>query len=428
MKSNLKKLNKNQIKAVVDLNQQDLQKYIEKAENVIGGDTEIKGFRKGKAPKDLVNKHVGQEGIRSLALEIAIDQSMADVIRDNSLDVLGTSQLSVEKNDTVQLRYSVILELFPETVLADLSKIKVKRRDVGIEEKEVSDALEVVKNSRAKFIDKAENETAEKGDRVEVDFEVRKDGQTIEGGVSKNHPLVIGGRNFIPGFEDQLVGMKKGEDKSFSLVAPEDYFYKDVAGKKLDFDVKLGSLKKVITPEINDDFARSIGRFTDLSELKQSIKEGLVQEKNLKENQKLRLEILDNIIQQSKIEVPENMLNEQLDIMISDFDHTLHERGMELSLYLVKVGKSQEELKRDWTKDAEKQVKVSLILRKIAKEQNIKVSQEEIEETAGQVVQSAIARGEIEQTDIDPVKIKENVASRILNEKTLGFIESQCAI
>ena len=392
-------------------------------------DTLFDSEREGESPKDLLKKHIGQEGARSLALEIAVEQSLSEVIKNNSLDVLNTSNLSVEKNDSVQLRYSVVLDLFPEVNLVDLAGIKIKRKDAGVvEEKEINDALGAIRNARAKFVDRAEDEAAENGDRVEVDFEVKKDGQAIEGGISKNHPLIIGGRNFIPGFEDQLVGMKKGESRSFSLVAPVDYFHKDIAGKRLNFEVKMNDIKKVITPEINDDFAKTVGRFSDLNELKKSVKEGLAQEKILKENQKLRLEILDSIIQRSKIEVPENLLDNQLDIMVSDFDQTLHEKGMELGLYLAKIGKTQEELKNDWKKDAERQVKISLVLRQVAKDLHIEASQEEIEEAAGKLIQSAMLREGAEQAEIDPLKIKEKVAAGIVNEKTLEYIESRCAV
>lgn len=428
MKTNLQKQNKNQVKATVELDQEDLQKYLNKAEDILGIGLEIKGFRKGKAPKELFKKHLDQGQIKALALEIAVEESLSDVIKDSSLDVLNTSQLSIEKNDSVQLKYSVLLGLSPEVVLADLSKIKVKRKDVKVEDKEVEDAFEVIKNSRSNLINKSDNETAEEGDRVEVDFEVRKDGRIIEGGVSKNHPLIIGGRNFIPGFEDKLVGMKKGEEKSFSLNAPADYFYKEIAGEELTFKVKMNDIKRVVRPEVNDDFATSLGQFAGLKELRESVKEGLVQEKKIKENQKLRLEILDNIISRSRIDVPDSLLNNQLDIMVSDFDHTLHEKGLELGLYLAKIGKTQEELKKEWTKDAEKQVKTSLILRKLAKDLIIEASQEEIEEMAGQVIQSAIAKGEVNQADIDPEKIKENIASRIVNEKALEYLESHCAV
>ena len=427
MKHNLKKLNNNQVKATVELDREDLQRYLNKAESALGVNLEVKGFRKGKAPKELLKKHLDQEQVRTLALEIAVEESLSDVIKDNSLDVLDTSQLSIESNESAQFKYSILLDLFPGVELTDLSKIKVKRQDVTVEEKEVDDAIEFIKNSRANFISKDDNETAEEGDRVEVDFEVKKDGQIIEGGISKSHPLIIGGRNFIPGFEDQLVGMKRGDEKSFSLTAPEDYFHKDIAGKNLDFNVKVSDIKKVIRPEISDDFARSLGRFASLTELRESLKEGLTQEKKTKESQKLRLEILDNIIDRSKIEVPDSLLNRQLDIMVSDFDHTLHGKGLELGLYLAKIGKTQEELKNDWTKDAVKQVKTSLILRKLAKELGIKASQEEIEGLADQAIQSAIIAGETSQADINPLKIKENIASRIVNEKALEYIESHCS-
>lgn len=411
----------------MELDRGDLQKFIDKAESILGGDLEIKGFRKGKVPKELLKKNLDQGNVRDLAVEIAVQDSLSDVIKNSSLDVLNTSQLSVENNDATQLKYSILLDLFPEVALADLGKIKVKKQDVRVEEKEVQDAIEIIQNSRANFINKSDDETAEEGDRVEVDFEVKKDGQLIEGGVSKNHPLIIGGRNFIPGFEDQLVGMKKGDKKSFSITAPEDYFYKDVAGKSLDFNVRMNDIKKVIKPEVNDNFARSLGRFAGLAELREGLRGDLMQEKKMKESHKLRLEILDNIIDRSKIEVPGGLLNKQLDIMVSDFDRTLHEKGLELSLYLARIGKTQEELKKEWTKDAEKQVKISLVLRRIAKDLKLEASQEEIEEMANRVIQSAVAGGEANRADINPVEIKESIELRIVNEKVLEYIESHCS-
>lgn len=428
MKHNLKKLNNNQVKVTVELGQEDLQKYVNKAEDMLGSGFEIKGFRKGKAPRDMLKKHLDQENVRALALKIAVEASLSDVIKNSFLDVLNMSQPSIEKNDAAQLKYSILLDLFPETVLTDLSKIKVKRQDVKVEEKELEDALEIIKNSRSNFVSKDDREAVEEGDRVEVDFEVKKDSQIIEGGVSRNHPLIIGGKSFILGFEDKLIGMKKGEERSFSLTAPEDYFYKDVAGKELDFKVKVNDVKKVVRPEVNDNFARSLGRFADVTELKENVKEGLAQEKKMKESQRTRLEILDNIISQSKIEVPESLLNKQLDIMVADFDRTLHGKGLELGLYLARIGKTQEELKEEWTKDAEKQVKISLVLRRLAKDLKIEASQVEIEEMAGQVIQSAIANGETTPADIDPIKIKESIESRIVNEKALEYIESHCSV
>jgi len=428
MHSDLKKLNSSQIKLTVSLDSHDLQRYIDKAENLLGADFEIKGFRKGKVPADLLKKYLDKSKVRNLALEIAIEESLSGIIKNHSLDVLNTSKLDVDKNDPSQLVYSVIIELFPEVQTSDLKQIKVQKRDIVVEDKEVDDALEIIKNSRSQFVNKDETEPAVCGDRVEVDFEVKKDGQVIEGGVSKSHPLIIGGASFMPGFEDQLEGMKKGESKSFSLTAPADYFHKEIAGKKLDFNVKLVDIKKVIKPRTDDDFAKSLGRFSNLAELKVSVKESLAEEKRLKESQRVRLEILDSIIGRSKIEVPPDLLSKQLNIMLSDFDNSLHEKGLELGLYLARIGKSQEELEKEWNKDAERQVKISLVLRKLSKDLNLEATDKEVEEAVGQFVQSVMAKGGLSQQEVDLAKLKENAALKITNEKTLLYIESHCAV
>ena len=422
----LKKIDQNQTELIVELDRNDLKSYIDKTELELGKDFQLDGFRKGKAPKDLLKKNLDAKQVLEFALDMAMKDSLAQITGKEKLDVLNVSKIEVKENTADKLVYKVTLTLFPEIKIQDFSKFKVATRAVQAEQKDVDETLETIKASRSILRDK--DGTVQNGDRVEVDFEVRHDGQILEGGISKNHPLIIGGRGFIPGFEEQLVGMKKEETKNFSLTAPADYFYKEIAGKKLDFSVKLNEIKRVIRPEINDDFAKSLGHFANVLELKENIKIGLAQEKNTKERQKLRLQILDNIISQSKIEVPDNLLSKQLDVMISDFDHTLHDKGMELGLYLAKIGKTQEELKKDWIKEAEKQAKISIVLRKIAKDRRLNATQEEVEEMANQVIQAAIMRGEVGQNDVDPVQIKENVTSRIINEKTLNYIESQCAV
>jgi trigger factor len=428
MKSDLVKVNKNQIKATIELDKNDLKKYLDKAEKTLGEDVEIKGFRKGKAPSEILRKNLDQDKVRSLALELAIEGSLSEVIKKNSFDVLNTSELSIENNDISGLRYSVLLELFPLIKLVDLKNIKIKRKNIQVDDREIDEALEVIKNSRANFIDKSDNEIAEEGDRVEIDFEVKKDNKIIEGGVSKNHPLIIGGKSFIPGFEEQLIGMKKGEEKTFSLVAPSDYFYKDIAGKELNFVVKLVDIKKVIMPVLNDNFARSLGRFADLADLRRKVKDNLIEEKKIKEKQKIRLEILENIIDNSQIDVPESLVNRQLDLMIQDFDNNLHEKGLELSLYLSRIGKDEKELRKDWTKEAERQVKMSLVLREIAKNLNITASEREIEEMMAQVAESMIIRNESKPPDINFATLKESIESRIVNEKAFEYLESQCVI
>src|SRR3990167_10400697 len=175
--------------------------------------------------------------------------------------------------------------------------------------------MDTIRASRSILHDK--DGIVQNGDRVEVDFEVRHNGQALEGGISKNHPLIIGGKNFMPGFEDNLLGMKKDEEKTFSLVSPKDYYVKKIAGQKLDFTVRINNIKSVEMPQVNDEFVRGLGNFQNLDQLIDNIRGGIMEEKRLKEKQRVRLEIINHIVNNSSIMAPEILLNQQLDSMIS---------------------------------------------------------------------------------------------------------------
>jgi len=351
--------------------------------------------------------------------------SLAITIEKEKLDVLNVSKLEVKENTSEKLVYKVILTLFPEIKVQDFSKLKVARHDVQVEQKDIDSTLETIKASRSILHDK--EGTVENGDRVEVDFEVRQDEQILEGGISKNHPLIIGGKNFIPGFEDNLLGMKKDEEKTFSLVAPKDYYVKKIAGQKLDFTVKINNIKSVELPKVDDDFVKSLGSFQSLNQLMVSIKEGVTEEKKLKEKQRVRLEILNHLVKNSSIILPEILVNQQLEAMIGNLDKDLHTNGMELGLYLVQMGKTQDDLKKEWRVEAERQVKIVMILHKVARDNNISASHEEVDETLSSTVQSMVMKGEVDKTNLDVEGLRENITSRITNERVLDFLEKTCS-
>lgn len=421
MKHNIKKLNSIQADLTVELEKDELKKYVDRAESELGKDLRIDGFRKGKVPKDLLKSNIDPQRVLQVALDLALKESLSKIIKSQDLDVLSTANLELKENNPEKLVYKVQLTLCPEIKTQDFSGIKVLRRDVEVEQKDIDETLDKIKASRAVFSDK--EGPAHKGDRVEVDFEVRQDDKILEGGISKNHPSILGGKNFIPGFEDNIEGMESGEEKTFSLVAPKDYYVKSVAGKKLDFKVKLNNVKSVQLPELDDSFAVSLGKFKNLEQLRDSIKGGLKEEKQLKEKQRVRLEILNSIVKKAAITVPELLVNQQLDTMIGNFDTDLHTSGMEIGPYLVQMGKNQDDLKREWRSEAEKQVKISLILHKIAKDRNVSASQEEVDDSLSAIVQSMVARGEIDKTSLSLEALRDNVTARIVNEKTLQWLE-----
>ena len=426
MNHTLKKIDQNQTELVIELDRNDLKKYIEQVESEFGKSLQLDGFRKGKVPKDLIKKNLDAKQVLESALDLAMRDSLAKTTEKEKLDVLNASNLEIKENTPEKLIYKVMLTLFPEIKIQDFSKLKVAKREIQVEQKDVDGTLETIKASRSILHDK--EGTVENGDRVEVDFEVRHNGQMLEGGISKNHPLTIGGKNFIPGFEDNLVGMKKDEERSFSLVSPKDYYVKKIAGQKLDFTVKVVSVKSVELPKVDDEFAKSLGNFRNLNQLMDSIKEGIVEEKKLKEKQRVRLEIINHIIKNSSILIPEILVNQQLDSMINNLDKDLHANGMELSLYLVQMGKTQDDLRKQWRDEAEKQVKIVMILHKIAKDNKISASQEEVEETLATTVQSMVTKGEVDKMSLDVEGLRNNISSRIINDRVFDFLEKTCSV
>jgi len=418
----LKPVGNSQAELEVELNKEELKEYLEKASENLSQAVSIAGFRPGKAPFEVLRKEIGDQKILEEALEMAVVSSLAKAAQKEKLEVMASSELKIMANTAELLRYAVKLTLYPEVKLGEYKNLKLQKKKVAVEDKEIKEAIQYILKSRAAYQDFAG--PAENGHHLEIDFEVGAAGQPIEGGKSENHPFVLGKGNFMPGFEEQLLGLKKGEAKEFSLEAPKDYYQKSLAGKKLDFKIKVKALKTVTIPELNSDFIKSLGRFESEEELRKNIVEGIRAEKEQKETEHFRIEVLNKIDLVSKIEVPEKMIERQLDALIANFDRNLHAQGMELSLYLAHLKKSQDDLRKEWRGQAEKQIRQSLILREIGKKENIKVSEEEIEQAAGGLMMPYAERGE-DQSKINMEEIKQQAGEVIFREKIFQFLEAQ---
>lgn len=424
MNFTFKKKGIDKIEANVELGKEDLKTYVERAEDEIGAGLEIEGFRKGKVPKDLLRERVGSSKILEVAMETAVRDSLSKVVEEQGFDVLETSQLEIKENSPDRLVYRVLLTISPEIIIPDLTNFKVAHKIVEVEDKEVDDTIESIRASMATFINKEGR--AEEGDRIEIDFEASIGGKPIEGGISKNHPLIIGGKSFMPGFEEKLIGVAKGEKRTFSIVAPPDYYRKELASKSLDFVVTINNVQESELPQLDDNFARGIGRFDDLNHLMKSIKEGIKKEKEIKERQRMRLEILDHIIKTTDISIPELLIEQQLDSMVSNLDKDLHKSGLEIGPYLAHLGKTMDELRKGWRDEAGRQIKIALILRAIARKEHLTVEPKEIEAAMKEAMEAAMTREQIEKNDIDLELIRKNVVLAIINEKALMFLEKKC--
>ncbi len=408
----------------IELDAAGLQRFIDEAKSVISKAVTVEGFRKGKAPQHLAEKNISPEALRTEALERALEGSFDEAVKKEGWDIMTTADLKVERNDATGLKYSVRVGLWPAVTLPDLATISVPGKEVAVDDKETEEAFDTVRNMRATFLDKTE--PAVVGDRVEVDFDASQNGTVIDGGSSRNHPLVIGGKSFMPGFEEELVGLAAGGTKQFSLTAPDDYYEQKLAGKKIDFTVTMRRVQAVLKPAADDIFAASLGKFKDVSELKDSLREGLLNEKKAKERQRLRLAILDEIISASKVPAPEDMVKRELDDMVHRFGHDLQERGTDLSMYLARMKKTEEDLRKDWTVEAQRQVRIHLVLRATAQREKISVSPQELEVALNATVAQLIQEGRATEEQMDAQRLRSALYDRMLTDRTLEFLERTC--
>ena len=422
MESTLKKISGNKYKLTIELGHEELASYIKTVESKVSREAKIDGFRKGKAPKNLIRKEVGEEFILQEALNLALQDSSSKAIDKEGLEVLEASNLNIIENSSSKLLYSVEVAVFPAIKIGDLRGLKVIARDISVSKDEISKTLELMRSSQAKLISK--DKPIEAGDKAEIDFEVTSEGLPIEGGISKNHPVIIGDNKFIPGFEDKLIGMKQGEEKEFTLSAPKDYLHKNIAGKILDFTIKITRVEQIQKPALDDNLARSLGKFNSLQDLERNIEENIREDKKDKEKQRIRAEILAGILERSKIDTPDYMIEQRLNEMIANFDNDLHAKGMELSIYLAHLKKTEDDLRKDWLPEAKKQVAFVLLLKKIAKDKNIKPLPEEIDNAVNAIIQSVASRGgELDKDSVDLGSLKEAAAGDLTNEKGFEFLE-----
>jgi trigger factor len=414
------------VDAHITLNKEELAAYVAEVSDHLAEHVTVEGFRKGKAPKGLAAQNLDERIVRQEALELALQDSFTKAASQEQWDVMHTSELKVLKNDADALEYSVQVALWPVVTLPDLATVRVTGRKIEVADSEIEESLDTVRNMRATFLDKVG--PAAIGDRCEVDFDSAVAGTPVPGGSSRNHPLIIGGKSFMPGFEEELVGLEAGAKKEFSLVAPADYYEPSLAGKKVDFTVTVNRVQTVLKPAADDAFVKSLGRFEDLNQLKAGLSESIAAEKKQKEGQRIRLAILDAIVAAGTVPAPAAMVKDELDQMLQRFGNDLKGRGIELSMYLSRLKKTEEDLRTDWKKEAERQVRITLVLREVARSQQISIAPDELERTVKETIGEIIRSGQAREDQIDPERVRSALAQRMLADKTLDFLERTCAV
>ena len=424
----IKKLPKSRIEFEVSVPWKEWEKYLDKAAEEISEEIKFPGFRPGKAPRKMVERKVGQGTLFNNAAEKAVQKSYVDFALKEKLDVLGQPEVEIEEiKEGEDLKYKVRVAVMPEAEIKDEYKKEIKKineeysqKTAEAKEEDLVLELEKLANSRVKLV--TVQREARKNDSAEIDFQVLVDGVPIENGTSKNHPVVIGKDVFIPGFEDNLVGMKEGEEKEFELEFPKDYHQKNLAGRKATFKVKMNLVQERQTPEINDDFAKSLGNFENLEALKKSIKDGMEEEQKHKLHDEKINAYVEKIIDNTEADLPEVLVHQEIHQMLQEFEYQLQTMGMDLEQYLAQLKKDAEELEKDWEPQAEKRVKSALALKKIAKLEDIRIESKEIEDEMNKTMQYYRNVKDMEK-NIDMERLYNYTKGVLENQKVFELLE-----
>ncbi|TYU85120.1 trigger factor [Listeria monocytogenes] len=368
-------------KLTFEIEQEKVKEGLDRAFVKVRKTLNVPGFRKGKVPRQIFNQRFGEEALYQDALDILLPEVYSAAIDEAGIDPVDTPQVnieSMEKGETWVLTAEVTVK--PEVKLGDYKGLEVEKRETELTTEELEAELKQLQERQAELVVK-EDAPAENGDTVILDFEGFKDGVAFEGGQAENHSLELGSGQFIPGFEEKLVGLKAGDEADIELTFPEEYHAEDLAGQPVVFKVKLHEIKTKEVPALDDELAKDIDEEVEtLDELKEKISKRLQEAKEESVAQAKQEEVIAKAVENAEVDIPHAMVHHEADHLMNHFAQDLQAQGLTPELYYQFTGQTEEAMHAQMEKDAEKRVKMNLVLEAIAEAENIEPTEEAIDE------------------------------------------------
>ena len=421
MKTKLKNISDVKVELTISLGTEELKAAEQVALTKLAKEVKIEGFRKGKAPLEMVAAQVDTNLLNQETLENALSKSVAEAFLKEKVQAINRPEVDVKKFvPGTELEFTATTEIMPKVELGDYKKLGVKKEAIKVSKKEVKETIErILKNFAEKK--KVERE-AKNGDEVIIDFLGKKDGVAFDGGKAEKFPLELGSKSFIPGFEEGLVGKKAGDELSLDLEFPKDYHAKDLAGAKVIFEVKIHEVRENVEPEINEEFLSKLGDFKTKEEFEKQIEEDLKTQKQAEADEKFKDELVKKLAEVSKVPVPEILLEDQKHSIEIDMQQNLMYSGLSLEDYLERMGKTREEwLEKDVKEAAEMRVKSGLALAELSKVEKVESSIEELDARIAQLKEQYGNSKEV-QKQLSSDDVRRNLANQILTEKTIDLL------
>lgn len=412
-----------QVTLTIEVEAAEVNKAVEQACKRLANRVSIPGFRKGKAPRMIVERHVGKDAVLQEAFDIVAPKALSKAFDEQKIDPVTRPSVDIETlEEGKDLVFKATVTPRPEVKLGDYKGLNVPKNEVNITDEDVEKQLKTFQDRQGKLVDAPEGAEVKDGDFTTLDFKGFVDGEAFDGGEGKDYPLQIGSNSFIPGFEDQLVGAKIGEERDVNVKFPEEYHAKELAGKDATFKCTIRSIKTKELPAIDDELAKKVSKFETLDELKADIRKNLEEnaERTAENDQKsAAIEMATNNI---TVDIPAVMIDNRVTAMIQEMAMRLEQQGMKLEQYLQYAGTDIAKLREQYRETAEKNVKTDLMLEEVAKAEDIKVEAKDLNE---EVAAMAAAYGATPQQVQKIIKEQGRIgdlAASVLRKKTAQFI------
>ncbi len=422
MNTKVEKIENNVVKVEVSVPVEKFQEALKKAYQKNAKKFNIPGFRKGKAPMHMIEQYYGEGVFFEDAVEFVIDETYPQAVKES-----GISPVDYPKVDIVQIGkdtefiYTAEVVVKPEVKLGEYKGLEVKKVEYPVTDEEVNAELEAMREKNARIISK-EDGAVENGDIAVIDFEGFIDGVAFEGGKGENYDLTIGSASFIPGFEEQLIGVKAGEEKNVNVSFPEDYHAEELKGKPALFKVTVKEIKYKELPELDDEFAKDVSEFDTIDEMKADSRKKLEESSSLRAKNEYEEEVIKKAVEGSEVEIPEAMIEREIDYMVKDLDYRLRYQGLTIDKYVELMGITMDKIREDFKEVASTRVKTNLTLEAIAKAENMTASEEEIDAKADEMAKRYGMEDTAKVKETILKNQKEIIEDEIVNNKVIEFL------
>ena len=370
---------KNMVKLVIEASAEEFEAGLNAAYNKNKNKISVPGFRKGKAPRKMIEQLYGSQIFFEDAANEIIPDAYADAAKESGLDIVSQPKVSIEQLEAGKpFIFAAEVAVRPEVELGEYKGVEVTKADAEVTDADVEEELKKVQDQNSRTVS-VEDRAVKDGDMTVIDFEGFIDGEAFEGGKGENYPLTIGSHSFIDTFEEQMIGMNIGEEKELNVTFPEDYHAENLKGKPATFKVTVKEIKEKQLPELDDDFAQDVSDFDTLAEYKDDLKKKIAERKESEAKAKKESEAIEKVVEAAKMDIPQAMIDTQVNRMLEDFAMRLQQQGLSVEQCFQYTGMTADKIMEEMKPEAVKRIKNSLVLEAVAKAENIEVSEEEFE-------------------------------------------------